>query len=274
MPVGYRSHCDTRFETLGVSEGIARHESAITPAPPAQAVAIQLRETIQCLVKCSELIVEFHFAEFMSQSCGELPSPVSHTAIIDAQHRYAVMSQNLIEEERGCSPTIVNLLCFRAAVWIHQERDFLIGRCSRRHYQLTMKNCPIIGGEVHELRSQDFIGCERTRSPERIACSRKGTQLHSRWGEQRGVCIDVVPALLREAGFVRPVFVGDSLLACSIQSYRKQVLLPIIALIRGVEDGATLLIYAVHAGDFVVAARQLMLKLGHRVQRIAFVEAV
>src|SRR6185312_928160 len=119
VPVSHRRNGHSGFEAARVRHRVAGHEAAIAPSPPAETIAVELRETIQCLIERSELVVEFDFPKLVPQRSRELLTAKAHTAVIDTKHRDAVMRKNLIEEEARRSPVVLHLLRLRTAIRIH-----------------------------------------------------------------------------------------------------------------------------------------------------------
>ena len=95
--------------------------AAPAPAPPAQALRIQLRILRQHRVQHSELILELHGAKIVPSRLGKIaPSPV-HAAIVGMQHGKAMLCQQLVEEQ-GVAPAVGHRLLTGPAVGIHDQR--------------------------------------------------------------------------------------------------------------------------------------------------------
>ncbi len=121
--VGNRCHGDAGTEAIGVRQGVQRERTAPAPAPPTQALAVQLRVFCYHLVDGCKLVGQLHLAEVPVGGLLKVAASIAHAAVVDMQHGKAVLGQQVVKIGSLPSPGV----CYRcgsgAAIGAGNQRN-------------------------------------------------------------------------------------------------------------------------------------------------------
>ena len=127
LPVDHRAAGNTYLEDLGVV-GHQRdgHETAEAPAVHADAVAVDIRQTLQ-VVDTLHLVLHLDLAELTEGSLLEIPAAVLAATVVEDKEHIALLRHVGLPRTTAVVPAGIHVVGVRSAIDIHHRGVFLGG---------------------------------------------------------------------------------------------------------------------------------------------------